>query len=215
MRKKTIVIAGAAAAVLVVGLGGAGIAYAVTDGFDTPDQLTGSAFERASAVAVSEIGGGAVTSAERDDAFYELELVGSDGVRYDVVLDESYNVVTAHPDDDGAGRADRAGGRDGSDDSDDRDDRNGSDSSDDRDDRDDDGIRPATGAADDDDLVGEELSAVSAAALAAVGEGTVEEAERNDDDDDGHRYDVEIRLADGSDVDVDLDASYTVVNIDR
>ncbi|WP_291045483.1 PepSY domain-containing protein [Herbiconiux sp.] len=192
MRKKTIVIVGAAAAVLVVGLGGTGIAYAVTDGFEQSDALTGSDLDRASSAALDEIGGGTVTSAERDDSFYELDLLGSDGVGYDVVLDEGFGVVSVE----------RDGARDASDDS-------GSDDS-----SAETGTGTGTGAArDSDDLVGEELQKASDAAIAAAGGGTVTDAEKSDDAD--HAFEVEVRLADGTEVDVELDSSYTVTRTDR
>ncbi|MCS5723135.1 hypothetical protein N1028_05305 [Herbiconiux sp. CPCC 203407] len=200
MRKKTIVIAGAAAAVLVVGLGGTGIAYAVTDGFEQSDALTGSALDRASSAALDEIGGGKVTSAERDDSFYELDLVGSDGVGYDVVLDEGFGVVSVERD--GAEDAERESGASdrGSDDS-----GTGSDDS---------STGTGTGdARDSDDLAGEELQKASDAAIAAAGGGTVTDAERSDDAD--HAFEVEVRLADGTEVDVELDSSYTVTRTDR
>jgi len=50
------------------------------------------------------------------------------------------------------------------------------------------------------------------AALAAVGSGTVTEFDRSDDSD--HLYEVEVTLADGRDVDVELDASFRVTTID-
>jgi uncharacterized membrane protein YkoI len=196
MRKKTIVIAGAAAAVLVVGLGGTGIAYAVTDGFEQSDALTGSDLDRASSAALDEIGGGTVTSAERDDSLYELDLVGSDGVGYDVVLDEGFGVVSVE----------RDGARDASDDSgsDDSSAETGNET----------GNGTGTGAArDSDDLVGEELQKASDAAIAAAGGGTVTDAEKSDDAD--HAFEVEVRLADGTEVDVELDSSYTVTRTDR
>lgn len=212
MQKKTIIITGAAAAVLVVGLGGTGIAYAVTDGFEQSDALTGSALDRASSVALDEIGGGTVTSAEHDDSFYELDLVGSDGVEYDVVLDDGFGVVSVERDEtrgDGPGT-----GRSGADDS----------RSDDTSAETETGTGTGTGegtgtgtgtgdARDSDDLVGEELQKASDAAIAAAGGGTVTDAEKSDDAD--HAFEVEVRLADGTEVDVELDSSYTVTRTDR
>ena len=49
----------------------------------------------------------------------------------------------------------------------------------------------------------------SAAALAHVGSGTVASVELSDDSD--HVYEVEIELAGGEDVDVELDADFAVV----
>ncbi|OOB90245.1 PepSY domain-containing protein, partial [Rathayibacter sp. VKM Ac-2630] len=69
--------------------------------------------------------------------------------------------------------------------------------------------RPASGAVDPDDLTGDDLARASEAALAAVGGGTVTEAERSDDAD--HAFDLEVTREDGTDVDVDLDADFAVV----
>ncbi|MCM6762405.1 hypothetical protein NB037_08235 [Rathayibacter sp. ZW T2_19] len=190
MQKKTTIIAGAAGVLVLLGVG-TGIAYAATDGFEGSDRLTGADLDRASEAALAEIGGGTVTSAERDDdgvPGYELELRGDDGLEYDVRLDESFEVLSADADDD-----DRAvaGGSAGT----------ASDASE----------APAApaGAVDPDDLTGDELARASEAALAAVGTGTVTEAERSDDAD--HAYDVEVTREDGTDVDVDLDAGFAVV----
>lgn len=195
MRKKTMIIAGSAAAVALV-LGGTGIAFAATDGFGRSDALTGSDLDRASSAAIAEIGGGTVTAAERDDdglKLYELDLVGSDGTEYEVRLDADFAVVSVDRDDsDGSGRddsVDDSGGSAGT------------------------GTDDGTNRVDPDDLVGAELEQASAAALAAVGSGTVTEAERSDDAD--HAYEVEVTLADGTDVDVELDAAFTVVRTDR
>jgi uncharacterized membrane protein YkoI len=65
---------------------------------------------------------------------------------------------------------------------------------------------------DNDRLTGSTLERASDAALAEVGEGTVSEAERSDDLD--HAYTVEVRLDNGTDVDVELDERYDVVRVD-
>lgn len=65
----------------------------------------------------------------------------------------------------------------------------------------------AEGADSDEQLVGEDRDRAGAAALEAVGEGTVTEVEVGDD---GAAYGVEISLADGSQVEVQLDASFNV-----
>lgn len=171
MRKKTGIIVGVVGALVLAGAG-TGIAYAATDGFERSGTLTGADLDRASEAAIAEIGGGTVTSAERDDdgaTGYELELRGDDGLEYDVRLDDSFDVLVVDADDDGR----------------------------------------APAAVDPDDLVGDELARASEAALAAVGSGTVTDAERSDDAD--HAYDVEVTREDGTDVDVDLDASFAVV----
>jgi uncharacterized membrane protein YkoI len=65
----------------------------------------------------------------------------------------------------------------------------------------------------DDRLSGQTLKKASAAALAEVGDGTVEDASASDDLD--HAYEVEVRLSDGTEVDVALDDNYDVVWTDR
>ena len=58
-------------------------------------------------------------------------------------------------------------------------------------------------------LSGETLDRASNAALAEIGPGTVTSAERNDDG--GSAYDLEVRLDDGTTVDVELNDSFDVV----
>ncbi|NQX28278.1 PepSY domain-containing protein [Microbacteriaceae bacterium VKM Ac-2854] len=194
MRKKTMIIAGSAVAAAFV-LGGTGIAFAATDGFGGSDALTGSDLDRASAAAIAEIGGGTVTAAERDDdglKLYELDLVGSDGTEYEVRLDADFAVVSVDRDDSDLSSSNDSTDRGSTDDSTDR---------------------SSTARTDPDDLVGAELQQASDAALAAVGGGTVTEAERSDDAD--HAFEVEVTRADGTDVDVELDAAFAVVRTDR
>jgi hypothetical protein len=72
------------------------------------------------------------------------------------------------------------------------------------------GIAVATGATGDDDkpLTGEIYEKATAAALEYTGGGTVTETEGGDD---GAAYGVEVRLADGSQVEVNLDADFKVI----
>ena len=57
-----------------------------------------------------------------------------------------------------------------------------------------------------------DLDQAERAALAATGGGTVTETEVDDEgDDEGSKYEVEVRLDDGSQVDVELDADFKVV----
>lgn len=202
MQKKTKIITASAITAGIV-LGGAGIAYAVTDGFEGSDAVTGADLDRASKAAVKEVGGGKVIDAERDDNRYELDVLGSDGVSYDVVLDDSFTVLSsrADGDDDRARVSGGAGSGSASTDSD-------------SDDTATDGSSGQPGASvDKDDLVGDELSQASEAAIKAAGGGTVVDAERSDDAD--HRFEVEVRLEDGTEVDVDLDESFGVVRTQR
>jgi uncharacterized membrane protein YkoI len=202
MQKKTKIITASAITAGIV-LGGTGIAYAVTDGFEGSDAVTGADLDRASKAAVKEVGGGEVIDAERDDNRYELDVLGSDGVSYDVVLDDSFKVLSSRADgDDDRARVSGGAGSGSS--------STGSDS----DDAATEGSSGQTGASvDKDDLVGDELAKASEAAIKAAGGGTVVDAERSDDAD--HRFEVEVRLEDGTEVDVDLDESFGVVRTQR
>jgi uncharacterized membrane protein YkoI len=66
----------------------------------------------------------------------------------------------------------------------------------------------AAGGDDDKPLTGSTLRQATAAALAHTGGGTVTETEVGDD---GAAYSVEIRLDDGSEVEVNLDENYDVI----
>jgi uncharacterized membrane protein YkoI len=74
------------------------------------------------------------------------------------------------------------------------------------------GIVVANGAGEDSDtdapLVGSDLDRATEAALAHTGGGTVIESEVGDD---GAAYGIEIRLDDGSVVEVNLDSSFAVI----
>jgi uncharacterized membrane protein YkoI len=205
MQKKTKIITASAITAGIV-LGGAGIAYAVTDGFEGSDAVTGADLDRASKAAVKEVGGGKVI--ERDDNRYELDVLGSDGVSYDVVLDDSFTVLSSRADgDDDRVRVSRgAGSASATDSASDGAATEGSSGTA--------GTSGATGpSVDKDDLVGDELAKASEAAIKAAGGGTVVDAERSDDAD--HRFEVEVRLEDGTEVDVDLDESFGVVRTQR
>jgi uncharacterized membrane protein YkoI len=102
---KTLVIA--AAVVMLLALGGAGIAYA--NGGDSEEQATGPEAEKAKSAAIAAVGGGTVTEVERDDGddgygssgVYEVEVTREDGSQVEVHLDGDYNVVGQEPDEDG------------------------------------------------------------------------------------------------------------------
>jgi uncharacterized membrane protein YkoI len=86
--------------------GGAAIAGATGGGGDSNDKgrdtpaVSGSAFDRASAVALKEAGGGQVSGSEiRDEeGYYEIEVRRSDGSQVDVHLDRNFNVLDASAD---------------------------------------------------------------------------------------------------------------------
>jgi hypothetical protein len=75
------------------------------------------------------------------------------------------------------------------------------------------GVALAAGGFDDAEkpITGVALTQASAAALASTGEGRVTETEVGDED--GY-YEVEVMLADGRQVDVHLDKSFTVTSTD-
>jgi uncharacterized membrane protein YkoI len=189
MRKKTIVLAGVSVAA-VVAIAGTGIAYAVTDGFTDSDDLSGSALDRASAAAVAKVEGGSVTSAEKDGdggvITYDLDVIGADGTEYEVTLDGDFKVLKVDREDDGALAAENPAAENPA-------------------------AEPPAAPIDPDDLLGDELARASTAAIAAAGGGTVTDAERSDDA--GHAFDVEVRMPDGSEVDVDLDANFGVLAV--
>ena len=70
------------------------------------------------------------------------------------------------------------------------------------------GIAVATGGDDDQPITGPALEQATKAALEYTGGGTVTETEVGDD---GAAYGVEIRLDDGSQVEVNLDESFNVI----
>ena len=70
------------------------------------------------------------------------------------------------------------------------------------------GFAIAAGGDDDNPLTGSSLEKATAAALAHTGGGTVTETEVGDD---GAAYGVEVRLADGRQVEVNLDENFDVI----
>jgi hypothetical protein len=72
------------------------------------------------------------------------------------------------------------------------------------------GIAYAVGSDSEEQVQGPSADRAGAAALRAAGGGTVLEVERQDGDDSGV-YEVEVRRADGSEVEVHLDASFKPV----
>lgn len=98
MSQRTKWIAGAAVAAAMVGAGG-GIAVA-TGGDDAQGPITGSALDRASAVALEHTGGGRVAATELGDeeGYYEVEVKLDDGSQVDVHLDRAFHVVDSKAD---------------------------------------------------------------------------------------------------------------------
>jgi len=200
MRKKTALISGATALVLV--LGGAGVAVAVNENGDD-GRLTGETLERASNAALAEVGTGTVTSAENtndDGATYALEVRLDNGGDVDVELNKSFDVIwvgnmdTNDDANSGAPAADPANTEAAAA-----------------------AAASATSAANAANAAAAATSAdarasAEAAALVAVGSGTVTEFDLSDDLD--HLYEVEVTLDTGADVDVELDADFTALRLD-
>ena len=93
-----------AAAVAGLGLGAAAIAGAAGGDDDGSDKaITGSAFDKASAVAVQHTGGGRVTATEVGDeeGYYEVEVTRDDGSQVDVHLDRGFHVLDSKGDREG------------------------------------------------------------------------------------------------------------------
>ena len=210
--KKSLLIAGGVVGVLV--LGGGGVAVAST----LDDRVGGAANDRAQEAALAETGGGTVTDVDRlDDGLpgYEVDVVLPDGRESTVLLGDDFSVSSSRIDDDSAGRDDRSGRDDRGDDDSGRDDRGDDDLSDDSTATPGSSSTPgsdSTSGTDDDDLVGADFDQAAAAAIAAAGGGTVTDADRSDDGDTA--YEVDVRLDDGTEVDVDLDASFGVLRTD-
>ena len=183
MNKKNVLIATGAG--IVVALAGAGIALGVSNIAGDNDTLTGDTLERASNAALAEVGPGTVTSAERTDdggPEYNLEVRLENGDEVDVELDGSFTVVYVGDFDRNDSGASSAP------------------------------VATAAPAAPTAEQDAANRSSAEAAALAAVGSGTVTEFDRSDDAD--HLYEVEVTLTDGRDVDVELDATFRVTKLD-
>jgi uncharacterized membrane protein YkoI len=73
------------------------------------------------------------------------------------------------------------------------------------------GFAIAAAGGDEQPLTGTDLDKATAAALAHTGGGTVTETETGDD---GAAYSVEVRLGDGSQVEVNLDENFRVIGQD-
>ena len=169
-------------------------------GGDDDEKLSSSDRDKASSAALTYVGGGAVTDAERgdgDDTYaFQVEVTLPNGTDIDVELDDKFAVTNspAKASDfatDAPATAPSATPTDA----------------------------PSAGApsavAPDDDrgLLGETLTKASAAALKATGEGEVTETSGSDDAD--HVYQVDVLLPSGEDVTVELDRNFKVTSIDR
>jgi hypothetical protein len=98
-RTRKLLIAGAA--ILVLAVGGVGIAQAV--GGDSEERVTGPEADRAAKAAVDAIGGGRAVGVERDDddgEAWEVEVVRPDGSEVEVLLTRDLQEVGTETEDD-------------------------------------------------------------------------------------------------------------------
>jgi len=87
---------GLVAAVAMLLLVGAGVAYATGSGDDSSEQqATGPGIEKAKSIALDHTNGGRVTGTEVGDeeGYYEVEITKDDGSQVDVHLDRDFNVL--------------------------------------------------------------------------------------------------------------------------
>jgi len=149
------------------------------------DDVRGSQRDRVAGAATQAVGGTVIEVETSDDPgeAYEVEVRKDDGTEVDVSLDKDLTVVSQ----DAEGRDD--------------------DNESDRDDRDD---RTDTAETDDRALSATEATSAAKAALNAVDGGTVIEVEASGDR--GEAYEVEVRDADNTEWDVELDADFKVLS---
>src|SRR5215208_1325727 len=88
---KTLLVAAAVALLLLLG---AGVAYATASGDDSTEQSTGPGMEKAKSVALDHVKGRVTATEFRDEeGYYEVEVTRDDGSQVDVHLDKNYNVL--------------------------------------------------------------------------------------------------------------------------
>lgn len=105
MNRRTKIIVGGAATIVIAGLTATGVASAADTGSDdSPDvALTGTDLERASEAAIAEAGGGEVVDSEVEDEEngYEVEVNLDDGRQIEVQLDANFAVVDSSVNEEG------------------------------------------------------------------------------------------------------------------
>jgi hypothetical protein len=108
MERRTKWIVGSLVGLAVLGIG-AGVGVATVGDDDKP--LTGDAYDRATAAALSHVGGGTVTDTEvgDDGATYGVEISRDDGSDVEVQLDAAFRVIGSSADDDGSSDVDETG----------------------------------------------------------------------------------------------------------
>lgn len=105
--KKGLIVAAVAVLLLV----GAGVAYATGPGDVSSTQPTGPNIEKAKSIALDHINGGRVTATEVKDeeGYYEVEVTRDDGSQVDVHLDRDFNVLGTPADHEGHEDKDTSG----------------------------------------------------------------------------------------------------------
>jgi uncharacterized membrane protein YkoI len=97
---KTLLVAAAVALLLLLG---AGVAYATASGDDHTEQSTGPGMEKAKSVALDHVNGRVTATEFRDEeGYYEVEVTRDDGSQVDVHLDKNYNVLGTPADKEGS-----------------------------------------------------------------------------------------------------------------
>jgi uncharacterized membrane protein YkoI len=105
MNARTLLIAAAALAIVL--LVGAGVAYATgsngDDDFSEQQATGGAGIEKARSVALDYTNGGQVSGTEIGDeeGYYEVEVTRDDGSQVDVHLDRDFNVLSTPADHEG------------------------------------------------------------------------------------------------------------------
>jgi Peptidase propeptide and YPEB domain len=103
------------AAIVALAAGGVGIAQAV-GGDDSEEQVSGPSADRARAAALEAVGGGTVTSVEREDGdgrgAFEVEVRRADGSQVEVAISDRFQDLGTAADDDTGSGSDDGGGDD-------------------------------------------------------------------------------------------------------
>jgi uncharacterized membrane protein YkoI len=160
------------------------------------ETLSAADREKASSAAISYVGGGAVTDAERgdgDDKYaYQVEVTLPNGTDLDIELDDKFKVLNSPPKAADFPAEAPSGSSSAAPE----------------------GTTPSDDNSNDDQpLTGKTLTRASEAALAATKGGKVTETSGSDEAD--HAYEVDVLLPSGEDVTVELDDAFAVTRIDR
>ena len=105
MNRRTKIVIGTAATIVIAGVAAAGAATAADSGGDDSSDvaITGTDLSRASDAALAETGGGEVVDSEVEDEEngYEVEVNLTDGRQIEVQLDENFAVVSSDENEEG------------------------------------------------------------------------------------------------------------------